>query len=148
MIIDKLENASLYEAISPNLAYALKYLQEHKEKHGEHPLGPVKLTDDVQIKYLSYNTVVGTRKWESHLEFTDVQYMISGSERIGFNNEEFMVNPSKQAGKDQIYHDGTGDYILVPEGYFIVLFPGEAHMSKIADGASAQVKKAAFKVRL
>lgn len=148
MIIDKLENGPLYEAVSPNLAYALKYLQEHKDELGKQPLGAVKLTEDVQIKYLSYRTVAGTRKWESHLEFTDVQYMISGSERVGFNNAEFMVNPSKQAGKDQIYHDGAGDYILVPEGYFIVLFPGEAHMSKIADGVSAEVRKAAFKIRL
>ena len=74
--------------------------------------------------------------------------MLKGAERIGFNHEENMVNSKKQEGKDQILHDGDGDRILLPEGYFIILFPGEVHMSKLADGPSAYVEKAAFKIRL
>lgn len=149
MIMDKLENAEKYYGVNPNLEYALRYLKEHKDELLEHPLGPEKLTDKVSIKYLSYNTVVGSRKWESHEIYTDVQYMLKGNERIGFNPAEHMVSAVKQAGKDQILHDGNGDRIRVPEGYFIVLFPGEAHMSKLADGFVAEaVRKVSFKVQL
>ena len=88
--------------------------------------------------------------------------MLKGTERIGFNHEENMVNSKKQEGKDQILHEGDGcllytsdaadegdgDKILLPEGYFIILFPGEVHMSKLADGPSTCVEKAAFKIRL
>ena len=149
MIMDKLENAEKYYGVNPNLEYALRYLKEHKDELLEHPLGPEKLTDKVSIKYLSYNTVVGSRKWESHEVFTDVQYMLKGNERIGFNPAEHMVSAVKQEGKDQILHDGNGDRIRVPEGYFIVLFQGEAHMSKLADGFTAEaVRKVSFKVQL
>ena len=75
--------------------------------------------------------------------------MSRGSERIGFNNAEHMVSAVKQEGKDQILHDGDGDRILVPEGYFIILFPGEAHMSKLAAaGCAEEVQKVSFKVPL
>lgn len=148
MIIDRLEHAHRYYSISPNLEYALRYLEDHREKLAVQPLGSSRLTDDVQVKFLSYDTVAGSRKWESHLEFTDLQYIISGSERIGFNQAEYMVNPARQEGKDQILYDGDGDRIRVPEGYFIILFPGEVHMSKLADKEASHVQKTSFKIRL
>ncbi len=149
MILDKIENAPLYYSINPNLECALRFMVEHKDEFATWPAGSRQLSDNVSMKVISYNTVVGSRKWESHEEFTDVQYTVSGSERIGFNNAEHMVAAVKQPGKDQIIHEGDGDRIRVPEGYFIVMFPGEAHMSKLADGfVSAPAQKASFKVRL
>lgn len=148
MIIDKLENASKYYSINPRLECALRYLEEHKEELARQQPGMHKLMEGVQFKCISYQTVAGSRKWESHLEFTDLQYMIKGTERIGFNRPEYMVNPAKQEGKDQILYDGDGDRIRVPEGYFMILFPGDVHMSKLADTVSTPVQKAAFKIRL
>lgn len=148
MIIDKLDNASKYYSVSPHLELALRYLEENKEELRTNPVGVTKFSEHVQGKCIAYNTVAGSRKWESHAEFTDLQYMIRGTERVGFNHEENMVNSKKQDGKDQILHEGDGDRILLPEGYFIVLFPGEVHMSKLADGPSARVEKAAFKIRI
>ena len=133
MIIDKLEYASRYYGLNSNLDYVLKYLVEHEKELKESPIGITRFTENIQGKCIAYNTVVGSRKWESHEEFTDLQYMLKGTERIGFNHEENMVN---------------GDKILLPEGYFIILFPGEVHMSKLADGPSTCVEKAAFKIRL
>lgn len=82
MIIDKLENASRYYAIHPKLEHVLRFLQEHKEELTAHPLGPVQLTDEISMKYLSYRTVVGSRKWESHVKYTDVQYMSRGQSAL------------------------------------------------------------------
>lgn len=148
MIIDKLENAPKYYSVSPHLEFVFRYLEENREALVKNPIGITKFTENIQGKCIAYNTVAGSRKWESHLEFTDLQYMLRGTERVGFNHEENMVNSKKQDGKDQILHEGGGDQILLPEGYFIVLFPGEVHMSKLADGPSARVEKAAFKIRL
>ena len=148
MILDKLENAPQYFGISLNLTYALQYLMDHKEELMSQPVGIRKLTDEVQIKFLEYDTIDSERRWESHIEFTDVQYMISGSERIGYNHVDRMASSEKQEGKDQIIHQGTGEKLLVPEGFFMVLFPQDVHMSKLADGAVKHVKKAAFKIRL
>lgn len=148
MILDKLENAPLYYGISENLACALRYLLAHKAELAVQPPGITKLTDRVQIKFLEYDTIDAERRWESHIEFTDVQYMIKGSERIGYNHVERMESSVRQEGKDQIIHQGTGEKILVPEGFFMVLFPQDVHMSKLADKEVKHVKKAAFKIRL
>ena len=147
MILDKLENAPLYYPINENLAFALRYLLEHKGELDSSPLGIQKLTEDVQLKLLEYETMPYPRRWESHIEFTDVQYMIRGSERIGWNHVDRMHDGEKQPDKDQIIHQGTGEQILVPEGFFVVLFPQDVHMSKLMDGTSAYAKKAAMKVR-
>jgi len=150
MILDKLEHAYRYFSISPNLTYALRYLLDHKEELSRQPLGITKLTDDVQIKYLAYETMPYPRLWESHLEFTDLQYMIRGDERMGYSHIDRLSDPVKQEGKDQIIYQGDGEKLLVPEGHFVVFFPQDAHMSKLyADGQNpASVQKAAFKIRL
>lgn len=149
MILDKLENAAQYYSISPNLTYALKYLQEHKDELASQPLGIVKLTPDVQIKYLEYETMPYPRRWESHVIFTDLQYMIQGGERMGYSHIDQLSDPEPQEGKDQIIHQGDADRILVPEGHFVVFFPQDAHMSKLfVNDKPKKVKKAAFKIRL
>lgn len=149
MIIDKLENAPQYFAINPNLTLALQYLLDHKAELDNMPLGVTKLTENVQLKLLECDTMAYPRRWESHLEFTDLQYVIRGRERIGYSHVDLLHDPVKQEGKDQIIHQGDGDKILVPEGYFMVLFSQDAHMSKLhADGQAAYLKKAAFKIRL
>lgn len=149
MIFDKLENAGLYTSISPNLAAALNYLLENKEALDRQPLEVTKLTPDVQVKFIEYETMPYPRRWESHLEFTDLQYMIRGRERIGCCHTSLLRNPVRQEGKDQIIYQGDGDRILVPEGHFIILFPQDAHMSKLYAGERVEkVKKAAFKIRL
>ncbi len=150
MILDKLENASQYFSISPNLTYALQYLLDHKDELSSQPLGITKLTDSVQIKYLTYETMPYPRRWESHLEFTDLQYMIRGDERMGYSHIGRLADPVKQEGKDQIIYQGDGEKFLVPEGHFVVFFPQDAHMSKLhVDGQTpGSVQKAAFKIRL
>ena len=148
MILDKLENAPQYFGISPNLTVALQYLMNNKAVLGEQPLETRKLTDSVQVKFIEYDTFAKTRRWESHIEFTDVQYIISGEERIGYNNIGLMQDGEKQEGKDQIIHQGNGESVLVQEGFFVVLFPQDVHMSKLANGKIETVKKASFKVKL
>ena len=83
MIIDKLEYASRYYGLNSNLDYVLKYLVEHEKELKESPIGITRFTENIQGKCIAYNTVVGSRKWESHEEFTDLQYMLKGTERIG-----------------------------------------------------------------
>jgi YhcH/YjgK/YiaL family protein len=147
MIIDKLENASKYYAVDPDIECALRYLVEHKNTMVAEELGEKMLNANVKIMFREYNTVVGSRKWEAHEQGTDIQYIVRGAERVGFNYPERMMNAQKQKNKDQILYDGDGDRILLTEGYFMILFPGEVHMSKLAAyGVSEPVRKTAFKI--
>lgn len=148
LIFDKLENAPRYFSISPDIETALRFLMEHAQELKTSGDFSIKmLNENVQEKIIEYNTFPHDRKWESHHVFTDIQYMVNGSERIGFAPADLMHDPVKTEGKDQTVWQGDGDRILLPEGYFMILFPGEAHMSKLADGETATVRKAAFKIR-
>lgn len=148
MILDKLENAPRYFGISPDIEVALRFLMEHAQELKTSDDFSIKmLNDNVQEKIIEYNTFPHDRKWESHHVFTDIQYMVNGCERIGFAPVDLMYDPVKTEGKDQTVWQGDGDRVLLPEGYFMILFPGEAHMSKLANGEPATARKAAFKIR-
>lgn len=149
MILDKLENAPRYFALSPDLKVVMTYLMEHaQELKTSEDFSIIHLNENVQKKIIQYDTFPHDRKWESHHVFADVQYMVSGEERVGFAPVERMHSPVKTEGKDQTVWQGDGDRLLLPEGYFLILFPGEAHMSKLAAGEVKTVRKAAFKVRV
>lgn len=148
MILDKLSNAKYYYALSPDIALALQYLEAEAEAlKTSDDFSIIMLNDNVQKKIIQYDTFPHDRRWESHHTHIDIQYMVNGSERIGFAPVDLMRDPVKSEGKDQTIWQGDGDRILLPEGFFMILFPGEAHMSKLADGPVATVRKAAFKIK-
>lgn len=150
MIIDRIDHASCYYGCHPKIKAVLEYIAGHKEELKEAPVGPQVLPeslDGVKMKIVEFMTVEGTRKWESHTEHAFIYYMLEGRERTGYADISMMGGAVKTEGKDQIvYHEGDGDRILVPEDHFIVIFPQDAHMSKLADGASAYARKCSFKL--
>ena len=151
MIIDRLDNAPRYYSIHPKIAFALKYLAEQQPlmKEETEPRVSEVVAEGISFKTIFCDTVPHDRRWESHIEKTDLQYVIRGMERIGFAPVSEMQDPVRTEGKDQIIWQGNGDKILVPEGFFIILFPGEAHMSKLAAGDKAEhLQKASFKIDL
>lgn len=148
MILDRIENAPRYYGLDPNLDLALQYLYEHC-----HDLSliqePTYLNPDIMVKASEYDTVVGTRKWESHLVNTDLQYVAEGEERFGYAVQSHAHDPVRTEGKDQIVWQAEGDRYYLPQGYFHIFLPGEVHMSKLAvDNKSTHVRKIVFKVRM
>ena len=148
MILDKLSNAKKYYALSSDIEVALRYLESEADMlKTSNDFSVINLNDTVQTKIIQYDTFPHDRRWESHHTHIDIQFMVNGSERIGFAPVDIMHAPVKSEGKDQTIWQGDGDRILLPEGFFIILFPGEAHMSKLADGHVSTVRKAAFKIK-
>ncbi len=153
MIIDSLKNAACYCGCSPKINLILKYLEANAERLKGCEAGPQTLPEELQqagisMKIVEFDTVEGTRKWESHVEHTFLYYMLEGEERCGYCDISLMGDGVRSEGKDQIvWHKGDGDRILFPKGHFTVIFPQDAHMSKLANGTSARAKKCSFKFR-
>ena len=154
MIIDCLKNAACYYGCHPKIKMILHYLEENKDRLYASEIGPQILPEEmrnagISMKIVEFDTVEGTRKWESHVENAFLYYMLEGEERFGYNDISEMGNGLKSEGKDQIvWHKGDGDRILFPKGHFTVIFPQDAHMSKLSNGASAKARKCSFKFRL
>ena len=81
MIKDTLKNAKNYYSVSENLKKGFVWLQENelnKLPDGKYLIDG----DNVYASIQTYDTKEDA-KYESHREYIDIQYMISGSEKIG-----------------------------------------------------------------
>ncbi|HTE10761.1 MAG TPA: YhcH/YjgK/YiaL family protein [Chitinophagaceae bacterium] len=72
--------------------------------------------------------LMDTTKWESHLLYSDIHYVISGKEKIGITAiSSVTVAGAYNPVRDLIYYTGKGKYYLAEPGTFYVFFPQDAH---------------------
>ena len=149
MILDLLSNAALYASISPRLAEGFRFLRS--TNLSALPIGRTEiagsslfaLVQDYQTKPLDQGF------WESHRRHVDIQYVVTGAERIGHSPiDSLTVTDPFNGEKDLIKFAGTGDWLTVREGSFTVFFPQDGHMPGIQiDGARpTPVRKVVVKV--
>lgn len=93
---------------------------------------------------------VEQRRAEKHDQYVDIQYIISGTERMGYvpytGAEEILENPE---GKDICFFQNLANenYIDVPAGSFCIFFTNDIHRPGAAAGEPAAVRKAIVKVK-
>ncbi|WP_438348933.1 YhcH/YjgK/YiaL family protein [Paenibacillus sp. FA6] len=146
MIIDRLSNAKMYTGIHPRLAEGLKYLMEtdfHSVEPGKYEIEGSHIFALVQ-EYETSHPDQG--RWESHYRYTDIQYMFSGEERMGYANKGHMSVKKRDEDKDIMFLEGTGDLLNVHEGAFCIFTPNDVHMPTIMINEPRKVKKVVIKV--
>lgn len=87
--------------------------------------------------------------YEAHRKYADIQYIISGSEKIGVT--DYKTCPTVIAydeANDIEFLSGTGNDVVLKEGEFLILYPEDAHKPSISINESTQVRKAVVKVLL
>lgn len=88
--------------------------------------------------------------WESHRNYIDLQYVITGKEKIGVNPvaSATVVKPYDPA-KDIANYTADGKFYTASPGEFFLFFPGDAHRPNIkAEGfETAKVKKLVIKIK-
>jgi len=145
MIIDRIENAALYGGLGERIALALASVRTKREP-GRYELDGDKVFALVQ-QYQTKPMAEG--KWEAHRKHIDVQYVAAGIERIGWANiSRLKVTEPYDDSKDVAFYKGDGDFVTVPAGWFVILFPEDAHMPCTALDAPAPVTKVVVKVRV
>jgi biofilm protein TabA len=84
--------------------------------------------------------------WEAHHRYIDVQYIISGRERIVFAPIEQMQLGIYIPEKDFLPLTGSGSALDLSEGFFVVFYPEDAHMPGLAIDFPEPVQKVVMKV--
>lgn len=150
MIKANIKDASRYEDLYPGLREAFAALRSYTENTelGKHPIDGDRLYANVQ-RYESKSPADAV--FENHRRYIDVQYMISGREKIRVTSPDGLT-------ETEAYH-ADGDYELfamsddytvldMKEGDFAILFPGEPHAPGVRyDGETAEtVGKVVVKV--
>ncbi|MEN6636303.1 MAG: YhcH/YjgK/YiaL family protein [Clostridiaceae bacterium] len=152
MILDLLEHAAQYEAISEGLReafYAIRTVTLDPYVTGKTEIVPDKL---FLLKNAYAPKEFGAESLlEAHRSFIDVMYMVEGEELIYVKPTERLrridkpYDPSIEALLTRPEGDETA--VLLQKGQFLVLFPQDAHCPANRAG-SESVKKIICKVKV
>ena len=146
MITDRLSNAHLYHSLGAGIRRAFEYLQQTDLL--SLPAGRYELDGKnlyvVSQEYTSKLPEQG--KWEAHRRYIDLQYIISGTERIGYAHLSRLAQGDYNPEKDFLALSGVGDFVTLSAGDFMLLFPEDAHMPGMAVGDPVPVKKVVVKI--
>jgi len=85
-------------------------------------------------------------KWESHKNYVDLQYIITGKEMIGVADTSAAVI-TKPYTVDVINYTATGVYYTTDPGAFFLFFPNNAHRPTIKVDGYDVVKKIVIKIQ-
>ncbi len=92
------------------------------------------------------------RRAEAHRKYVDVQYLVTGSEIIGYARlqDGFEVLEDKLAEKDVIFYKNPLDEVAVVlnEGMFAILFPWEVHRPNCSRGEASPIRKVVMKISM
>ena len=148
MIIDRIQNHSLYTNLGKHIGPALKYLRTtdfSRLENGRHEIDG----DEMFLLLSDYDTKDPTEcRIEAHRKYADVQYMIEGTEQVGY--APFDGRPSitdYDEKNDYILYKGLVSYMDFHEGMFAIFFPEDLHMPGVGK-AKSRVRKAVVKVKI
>lgn len=146
MIIDRLANSHLYAGLPPRIERAFQYLREtdlQATAVGRYELDGKNLFALVQ-EYSTKPRAQG--RWEAHRRYIDVQYVVQGTEQIGYAHLSRLSAGEYDAVKDFLPLSGEGDYLTLSSGDFMLLYPKDGHMPGLALAEPSAVKKVVVKV--
>lgn len=148
MIIDNIKNASEYFTLGSNIQSALNYLSVTDFNL----VDPGRYEIEGNRIFAIIETYQPKRQeegfWEAHIKHIDVQFMVSGEERIGYAPTTSMSAEPYNEEKDFFRLKGQGDFVTLRAGHFAILKPQDAHMPGIATQNIQQVKKVVVKVKI
>lgn len=147
MVIDHLSRASAYHGLGRGIRDALRFLAQadlaalspgrHELSGGSHAI----------VSEYETRPVEGSL-YEAHRRLIDVQFVVSGLERIGYAPLEVLREAQAYDDeRDVVKLDGAGDLIRMTPGTFAILWPDDGHMPGIHAGERpARVRKVVVKV--
>lgn len=148
MILECLSRADRCTSLSPGIAAALRYLRAVDFTallDGKVEIDGPRLIANVA----RYRTKLPDQAvWESHRKYIDVQYVVTGEERIGYiplENAPAVQSPYNEA-KDVIFYEPGRDTFTLRAGQFAIFYPEDIHAPSLADGEPREVLKVVMKV--
>lgn len=151
MIIDKLENAEFYYGLGEKYKKAFEFLKNTDMKNlenGKHEIDG----DEIFVAVQDYQTKTeDDAEFEAHKKYTDIQFIITGEEKLGYGNiENFSETTDFDEEKDIVFlknNEPKNEFAIAKENYFLIFTPQDAHMPCISINNATYVKKAVVKIK-
>ena len=146
VVNDRLDRSEAYYSLHPAFEKAFRFLRENATA----TMKPGRYEIDGDRLYGLCSNDPGKRrseaKLEAHRKYIDIQYVIAGTETMGWKPTadcsipDTAYDPAKDIG---FFKDEPLRWIEVPAGSFIVFFPKDAHAPMVGQG---QIHKSVVKV--
>ena len=149
MIYDSLKHLELYKGLSDDIYEGLKFLQK---VDADMPEGVYHINPRVKAIVSEYETKRQNENgYEAHRANIDIQYLISGSEKIAYLPVE-KLNESKPYSDETDAAFYSSDHLpqemIIGDDYFAIFFPQDGHMPQLCLNAPTTVKKVVVKVQV
>ena len=150
MIYDKITNYETYAGISADIRKGLEFLYNISPdiENGVHEISP-----RVKAIVSEYTTKqVNENGFEAHRQYLDIQYLMSGSEKISCLPLEYLKETKPYSEKDDaaLYQavDVQPQEMVIGNSYFAIFFPQDGHMPQLCVDAPLAVKKVVVKIKI
>ncbi len=103
------------------------------------------------VNVQSCDTKLETLRMEAHEKYVDIQYLISGDEKIYYTSKEGLsINkPCPEGGDTTLYDfDEKSEAVIYTSGEAVILYPEEAHLPNRAVTVPQTNKKAVIKINI
>ena len=132
MIKDNIINSYLYENLSDEIKQAFHWLKSNDLKDmadGKYEIFGDKVYANVQ-KYITKDDAL----YEVHKKYIDIQYIVSGREKIGLVSLEkckTTVEYDTEKDIEFLTNDSDDEYQILSKNEFLIIYPPEAHKPSI-----------------
>ena len=150
MVYDKIDNLETYAGLSEDIRLGLVYLRQLSPDVEK---GVYELSPRVKAIVSEYATKqVNENGYEAHRRYIDIQYLLTGSEKLCSLPLECLKETKPYNEKDDyaLYNEPfvRPQEMLLGNGYFAILFPQDGHMPQLCVEAPLPVKKVVVKVKI
>ena len=158
MILDKIQNRSIYEAVHKNFGFAFDMIENAIKN--DLPVGKYVFEDtskvkegDLWISVQEYETKPREeKKFEGHQNYIDIQFIVSGNEAMEVCDVTRMEEKTEyDAVKDVQFFIPKADTttLSLQAGDWAIFFPDDIHMPGVSPkGGNVAVKKIVAKVKI
>lgn len=149
MIYDTLKHLEQYKGVHPGLYRGLKVLRETDFSALEDQKQYEVEGREVYFFLQSYDSKPANDTPEAHRDYIDIQFLITGREKVGVAPLEDMTQETEARPENDIwFYRGPVDQITLGGDRFAVFFPGDAHAPCIAVDQPEFCRKCVVKVRV
>lgn len=148
MLYGTLKHLDSYRGIHPGIMRGLEILRDTDFSQLEDKRYDVD-GDNLFFSLQSYESKPSNDTPEAHKQYVDIQFLVSGRERMGVAPLEDMVEvaEARPEGDIWLYH-GPTDELLLTGDRFAVLWPEDAHAPGIAVDGPEPCRKCVVKVKI
>lgn len=143
MVIDRIEEQERYYTLHPLMESCFAFLAEAADLEP----GRYELEDGVYATISEFETrPLQSVDLEAHRQYIDLQYCISGGERMSWAYVGELNTLREDPEHDSTFYSGNSTSVSIRPGMFYILFPGDAHRAGCHHEFPKHCKKAVVKI--